>query len=104
MCIVDAREGDLSNSVKNGILYLEDPLDQTWTPHFFVLTSNKLYYSEETSHEEEDDTDEDNGSSIEVVNDKNTFTLNISTPITLELKPPQVTSFSSFSVSFVSTP
>ena len=24
----DARDGDLSNSVKNGILYLEDPLDQ----------------------------------------------------------------------------
>ena len=26
--ISDAREGDLSNSVKNGILYLEDPIDQ----------------------------------------------------------------------------
>ncbi|XP_053401760.1 1-phosphatidylinositol 4,5-bisphosphate phosphodiesterase gamma-1-like isoform X4 [Mercenaria mercenaria] len=61
----NAREGDLSNSVKNGILYLEDPIDQTWTPHFFVLYSNKLYYSEETSHEEEEDTDDDNSNNIE---------------------------------------
>lgn len=74
-------EHDISNSIKNGILYLEDPVDhvcdstpfiscvrcadvcfliQTWTPHYFVLTSNKIYYSEETSHyqtanQEEDD-------------------------------------------------
>lgn len=35
---------------------------QTWTPHYFVLTSNKIYYSEETSHyqtaEEEEEEDE----------------------------------------------
>uniref|UniRef100_A0A7N8YRM7 1-phosphatidylinositol 4,5-bisphosphate phosphodiesterase gamma n=1 Tax=Mastacembelus armatus TaxID=205130 RepID=A0A7N8YRM7_9TELE len=43
-------ENDISNSLKNGILYLEDPIDHTWTPHYFVLTSNKIYYSEETSH------------------------------------------------------
>lgn len=55
----NARDGDLSNSVKNGILYLEDPIDQTWSPHFFVLTSTKLYYSEETSNENDDDIDED---------------------------------------------
>uniref|UniRef100_A0A8C9Y3P4 1-phosphatidylinositol 4,5-bisphosphate phosphodiesterase gamma n=1 Tax=Sander lucioperca TaxID=283035 RepID=A0A8C9Y3P4_SANLU len=52
-------ENDISNSLKNGILYLEDPIDHTWTPHYFVLTSNKIYYSEETSHyqtaEEEED-------------------------------------------------
>ncbi|KAA8589355.1 hypothetical protein FQN60_012720 [Etheostoma spectabile] len=53
-------ENDISNSRKNGILYLEDPIDHTWTPHYFVLTSNKIYYSEETSHyqtavEEEDE-------------------------------------------------
>jgi hypothetical protein len=53
--------------VKNGLLYLEDPIDQSWTPHFFVLTSNKLYYSVETSHEEEEDTDDDNSSNIEVI-------------------------------------
>ncbi|KAM6962657.1 1-phosphatidylinositol 4,5-bisphosphate phosphodiesterase gamma-1-like isoform 1-T1 [Aplochiton taeniatus] len=53
-------ENDISNSLRNGILYLEDPIDHTWTPHYFVLTSNKIYYSEETSHyqtaeEEEED-------------------------------------------------
>ncbi|KAK7889873.1 hypothetical protein WMY93_025433 [Mugilogobius chulae] len=53
-------ENDISNSLKNGILYLEDPIDHTWTPHYFVLTTHKIYYSEETSHyqtaeEEEDD-------------------------------------------------
>lgn len=37
-------------------------LHQTWTPHYFVLTSNKIYYSEETSHyqtahEEEEEED-----------------------------------------------
>ncbi|NWW30539.1 PLCG1 phosphodiesterase, partial [Panurus biarmicus] len=42
-------ENDISNSIKNGILYLEDPIDHTWSPHYFVLTSNKIYYSEETS-------------------------------------------------------
>ncbi|KAL4234228.1 phospholipase C [Mactra antiquata] len=61
----NAREGDISNSVKNGILYLEDPIDQTWTPHFFVLNSNKLCYSEETNNDEEEDTDDDNSSNIE---------------------------------------
>uniref|UniRef100_A0A3B3ZQB9 1-phosphatidylinositol 4,5-bisphosphate phosphodiesterase gamma n=1 Tax=Periophthalmus magnuspinnatus TaxID=409849 RepID=A0A3B3ZQB9_9GOBI len=53
-------ENDISNSLKNGILYLEDPIDHTWTPHYFVLTTHKIYYSEETSHyqtaeEEEED-------------------------------------------------
>lgn len=42
-------ENDISNSIKNGILYLEDPINHEWNPHFFVLTSNKIYYSEETS-------------------------------------------------------
>uniref|UniRef100_A0AAQ4NQ05 1-phosphatidylinositol 4,5-bisphosphate phosphodiesterase gamma n=1 Tax=Gasterosteus aculeatus aculeatus TaxID=481459 RepID=A0AAQ4NQ05_GASAC len=55
-------ENDISDSLKNGILYLEDPIDHTWTPHYFVLTSNKIYYSEETSHyqtaEEEEEEDE----------------------------------------------
>ncbi|XP_061429101.1 LOW QUALITY PROTEIN: 1-phosphatidylinositol 4,5-bisphosphate phosphodiesterase gamma-1-like [Lethenteron reissneri] len=55
-------ECDISNSIKNGILYLEDPINHEWNPHFFVLTSNKIYYSEETTvnqsndEEEEDDT------------------------------------------------
>lgn len=76
-------ENDISNSLKNGILYLEDPVDhvgdrqppsavcdgvaltalcfapQTWTPHYFVLTSNKIYYSEETSRYQTADEEED---------------------------------------------
>lgn len=32
---------------------------QTWTPHYFVLTSNKIYYSEETSHYQTTDEEED---------------------------------------------
>ncbi|KAL4635332.1 1-phosphatidylinositol 4,5-bisphosphate phosphodiesterase gamma-1-like isoform X1 [Arapaima gigas] len=58
-------ESDISNSLRNGILYLEDPIDHTWTPHYFVLTSNKIYYSEETSRyqsmdeEEEDENKEE---------------------------------------------
>uniref|UniRef100_A0AAQ5ZAQ8 1-phosphatidylinositol 4,5-bisphosphate phosphodiesterase gamma n=1 Tax=Amphiprion ocellaris TaxID=80972 RepID=A0AAQ5ZAQ8_AMPOC len=55
-------ENDISNSLKNGILYLEDPIDHTWTPHYFVLTSNKIYYSEETSHyQTADEEEEDEG-------------------------------------------
>jgi len=80
-------ENDISNSLRNGILYLEDPIDhvrvhkflcvkhtvsvvrryrvvslcdsQTWTPHYFVLTSHKIYYSEETSHYQTADEEED---------------------------------------------
>ncbi|XP_077389932.1 1-phosphatidylinositol 4,5-bisphosphate phosphodiesterase gamma-1-like isoform X2 [Festucalex cinctus] len=54
-------ENDISNSLKNGILYLQDPVDHTWMPHYFVLTSHKIYYSEETSHyqtPDEEDSDE----------------------------------------------
>ncbi|CAI5778868.1 1-phosphatidylinositol 4,5-bisphosphate phosphodiesterase gamma-1-like isoform X1 [Podarcis lilfordi] len=55
-------ENDISNSIKNGILYLEDPIDHTWSPHYFVLTSNKIYYSEETSryqsNEDEEETEQ----------------------------------------------
>ncbi|KAL4655315.1 1-phosphatidylinositol 4,5-bisphosphate phosphodiesterase gamma-1-like [Arapaima gigas] len=42
-------ENDISNSIKNGILFLEDPINHEWYPHFFVLTNSKIYYSEETS-------------------------------------------------------
>ncbi|XP_032876257.1 1-phosphatidylinositol 4,5-bisphosphate phosphodiesterase gamma-1-like isoform X2 [Amblyraja radiata] len=54
-------ENDISNSIKNGILYLEDPIDHNWSPHYFVLTSNKIYYSEETSryHNNEDEEEEE---------------------------------------------
>ncbi|XP_069076995.1 1-phosphatidylinositol 4,5-bisphosphate phosphodiesterase gamma-1-like isoform X1 [Pleurodeles waltl] len=52
-------ENDISNSIKNGILYLEDPIDHTWSPHYFVLTSNKIYYSEETSHYQTNEDEEE---------------------------------------------
>ncbi|XP_019740106.1 1-phosphatidylinositol 4,5-bisphosphate phosphodiesterase gamma-1-like isoform X2 [Hippocampus comes] len=54
-----SSENDLSNSLKNGILYLQDPVDHTWTPHYFVLTSHKIYYSEETSRNQTADEEED---------------------------------------------
>uniref|UniRef100_A0AAQ6ALI8 1-phosphatidylinositol 4,5-bisphosphate phosphodiesterase gamma n=1 Tax=Amphiprion ocellaris TaxID=80972 RepID=A0AAQ6ALI8_AMPOC len=52
-------ENDISNSIKNGILYLEDPINHEWYPHFFVLTSSKIYYSEETSNNQGNDDEED---------------------------------------------
>uniref|UniRef100_A0A7N6A1U2 1-phosphatidylinositol 4,5-bisphosphate phosphodiesterase gamma n=1 Tax=Anabas testudineus TaxID=64144 RepID=A0A7N6A1U2_ANATE len=52
-------ENDISNSIKNGILYLEDPINHEWYPHFFVLTSSKIYYSEETSNNQGNDDDEE---------------------------------------------
>ncbi|KAJ8364786.1 hypothetical protein SKAU_G00136170 [Synaphobranchus kaupii] len=55
-------ENDISNSLHNGFLYLEDPIDHTWTPHYFVLTSKKIYYSEETSRDQSaDEEEEDEG-------------------------------------------
>lgn len=51
------QEMDLRNTVKNGILYLEDPIDKEWNPHFFVLTQQKLFYTfsraQETEHDDE---------------------------------------------------
>ena len=55
-------EGDLSFSVKNGIMYLEDPVDQEWLPHFFVLDKSRLHYTEETRIAPEQDEDEDDDS------------------------------------------
>lgn len=55
---------DLRNTVKNGVLYLQDPVEKRWNPHFFVLTRNKLYYTEcvggQNDQEIEDDTDTEN--------------------------------------------
>lgn len=42
----DVKEMDLRNTVKNGIMYLEDPVDKEWNPHFFVLTQHKLFYTD----------------------------------------------------------
>ena len=43
---VAVRDLDLSNSVKNGILFMEDALEREWVPHFFVLTQTKMFYAE----------------------------------------------------------
>ncbi|GAB6030572.1 hypothetical protein CHUAL_007434 [Chamberlinius hualienensis] len=59
----DSQDCDLSNSVKNGILLLEDQIDKEWRPHFFVLTQNKMFYTEEQSqtrcYQDEEDEPED---------------------------------------------
>ena len=55
---------DLRNTVRNGVLYLQDAVEKRWNPHFFVLTRNKLYYTEcvngQNDQETEDDTDAEN--------------------------------------------
>ncbi|XP_035378253.1 1-phosphatidylinositol 4,5-bisphosphate phosphodiesterase gamma-1 [Electrophorus electricus] len=52
-------ENDISNSIKNGILFLEDPINHEWYPHFFVLTSSKIYYSEETTSNQANEDEEE---------------------------------------------
>ncbi|XP_022794203.1 1-phosphatidylinositol 4,5-bisphosphate phosphodiesterase gamma-1-like isoform X3 [Stylophora pistillata] len=51
-------EDDLSQSVKNGYLLLEDEIDHGWKKHFFCLTKNKLFWTEEQTKSEDDDDDE----------------------------------------------
>ncbi|XP_065179717.1 1-phosphatidylinositol 4,5-bisphosphate phosphodiesterase gamma-1-like [Sycon ciliatum] len=46
---------DLSNSIMNGYLLMEDALDQEWVRHYFVLTSRKLLYSEAQEKQEEEE-------------------------------------------------
>lgn len=55
----EGKDLDLRNSIKNGILLLEDPVDKEWHPHAFVLTENKLYYTENYSAQRETDGDSD---------------------------------------------
>ncbi|KAL3276024.1 hypothetical protein HHI36_020754 [Cryptolaemus montrouzieri] len=58
----EGNEMDLRSSVKNGIMYIEDPVDKEWNPHFFVLTNSQLFYTDcyrldaesERSEDEED--------------------------------------------------
>ncbi|XP_023227625.1 1-phosphatidylinositol 4,5-bisphosphate phosphodiesterase gamma-1-like [Centruroides sculpturatus] len=49
---------DVSNAIKNGFLYLEDPVDKDWKPHFFMLTQNKMYYTEEQQNQDDDEENE----------------------------------------------
>ncbi|XP_052746771.1 1-phosphatidylinositol 4,5-bisphosphate phosphodiesterase gamma-1 isoform X2 [Bicyclus anynana] len=50
----DGKEFDLRNTLKNGILLLQDPVDREWNPHAFVLTESKLHYTEHYSAPEPD--------------------------------------------------
>jgi len=45
------RDIDLSNTRKNGVMYLKDDID--WVPHFFVLNGIHLSYTEMTSDPDE---------------------------------------------------
>ncbi|XP_041986907.1 1-phosphatidylinositol 4,5-bisphosphate phosphodiesterase gamma-1 isoform X2 [Aricia agestis] len=55
----EGKDLDLRHSIKNGILLLEDPVDKEWNPHAFVLTENKLYYTEHYSGQAETDAESD---------------------------------------------
>lgn len=55
----DENELDIRNSVRNGILYLEDPVDKVWNPHFFVLTQHKLFFTDSQRIEREDVRDDE---------------------------------------------
>lgn len=55
----EANDMDLRNSLKNGIMYLEDPVDRDWNPHFFVLTQSKLFYIDKYKQDQESDRSED---------------------------------------------
>uniref|UniRef100_A0A182X5M9 1-phosphatidylinositol 4,5-bisphosphate phosphodiesterase gamma n=1 Tax=Anopheles quadriannulatus TaxID=34691 RepID=A0A182X5M9_ANOQN len=61
----DESELDIRNTVKNGILYLEDPVDKGWNAHFFVLTQHKLFYTDSQRPDRDadgrDDEREENG-------------------------------------------
>ncbi|XP_050292853.1 1-phosphatidylinositol 4,5-bisphosphate phosphodiesterase gamma-1 isoform X2 [Anthonomus grandis grandis] len=67
MIRMDSTENmDLRNAVKSGEMFIEDPVDKEWMPHFFVLNHNMLFY---TSHykldgdnSEKEDEDDDNNS------------------------------------------
>ena len=44
-------EDDISSSIKNGYLLLEDKVDFSWNRHFFVLTDSKIFYAEAMDEE-----------------------------------------------------
>lgn len=54
----DGRDMDLRNTVKNGIMYLEDQ-DREWNPHFFVLTHDKLIFTDSFQGDQETDIEEE---------------------------------------------
>ena len=63
----EGKDLDLRNTIKNGILLLEDPVDKDWNPHAFVLTESKLYYTEHYSSQTEADAESDGEAEQEVI-------------------------------------
>ena len=63
------QEMDLRNSIKNGILHLEDPVDGEWNPHFFVLTQQKLFYTDTYSKTQETEAEDEEHGTIRRPND-----------------------------------
>jgi phosphatidylinositol phospholipase C, gamma-1 len=65
---LDETELDIRNTVKNGILFLEDPVDKVWNPHFFVLSHHKLFYMDSYSNNgvERDENPRDDDSDVNV--------------------------------------
>lgn len=56
----DERDNDISSSaIRTGVLYLEDPSEPVWHPHFFALSNTKLFYTKETDQDNDDEIDED---------------------------------------------
>ncbi|KAL5466720.1 hypothetical protein EMCRGX_G030868 [Ephydatia muelleri] len=45
---------DLCNSILNGLLFMQDPIDKNWAKHYFVLTEDKLYFTEQQEKEEDE--------------------------------------------------
>lgn len=44
---ISEAEMIMNGSVKNGILYMEDPIEKKWNPHFFMLSETRLNYTEQ---------------------------------------------------------
>lgn len=53
------KDMDLRNTVRNGIMYLEDTMENQWKSHFFVLTQNKLFYTDSFQGDEETDAEDE---------------------------------------------
>lgn len=56
---VDTFAMDLSNSIKNGYLFMQDPIDKMWAKHYFVLNGEKLLFTEQQEKEEEPEKDDE---------------------------------------------
>lgn len=55
----DGSEMDLRNSVKSGVMYIEDKVDKEWNPHFFILTPSKIFYTNNYKFDQETERSED---------------------------------------------